>query len=689
MVPRLPISISRDFWTMPASIKPGRARWRLILLSLSLFVLNAWICRELFSIEFIRNLDSNEGVFVSISRFFRERGLTESWFPWFNAGMPIANAYQPLLPMLAALTGKLTGWSVEHAFHFVLAMAYCCGPVALFWFAWDWSESAVLSLTASLAFSLWSPAELLIPVLRVNSDGHWGALRLFNLIHYAEDPHNVALSLLPVALLFLRRAMANRTPLNLAGAIASSAAVVLTNAFGAADLAIGGLCIALALRRGLRTLFLTGFAVALWISPWLPPSLIHLILQDQWGARGFLHTTLRSYLTVAAVAATFLGLWALSRWLRSPIDRFAILFAFWMCLIPLGYFFLDLTIVPQGSRYQLELELAVCLVFGCLCAHLPWRTVVVAVLGVILLAAGIRQAVLFRHYARGLIQPVDIAQTIEYKTIMWLDRNLPGQRALVSGDTEYLYNIFSNNPQLSAGHEPTAPNWMQRVAVYTIYTGINAGDRDAEYSVFWLKAFGNQAVTVPGPKSREFYHPIVHPRKFDGVLPVLWHDEDDTIFAVPQRSRSLAHVVPREAIATRSPMHGLDIDPVRAYVAALDDASLPLADLVWQSPSHGVIRAIMKPGQVLSVQVSYVPGWRARVQGREVPVHKDAIGLIVAEPACNGPCDVDLKFGPTREAWICRILSALVTLSLWLLILLRVAAPGIFATTRTEPLPPR
>jgi hypothetical protein len=544
-------------------------------------------------------------------------------------------------------------------------------------------------LTASLAFSLWSPAELLIPVLRVNSDGHWGALRLFNLIHYAEDPHNVALSLLPVALLFLRRAMANRTPLNLAGAIASSAAVVLTNAFGAADLAIGGLCIALALRRGLRTLFLTGFAVALWISPWLPPSLIHLILQDQWGARGFLHTTLRSYLTVAAVAATFLGLWALSRWLRSPIDRFAILFAFWMCLIPLGYFFLDLTIVPQGSRYQLELELAVCLVFGCLCAHLPWRTVVVAVLGVILLAAGIRQAVLFRHYARGLIQPVDIAQTIEYKTMMWLDRNLPGQRALVSGDTEYLYNIFSNNPQLSAGHEPTAPNWMQRVAVYTIYTGINAGDRDAEYSVFWLKAFGNQAVTVPGPKSREFYHPIVHPRKFDGVLPVLWHDEDDTIFAVPQRSRSLAHVVPREAIATRSPMHGLDIDPVRAYVAALDDASLPLADLVWQSPSHGVIRAIMKPGQVLSVQVSYVPGWRARVQGREVPVHKDAIGLIVAEPACNGPCDVDLKFGPTREAWICRILSALVTLSLWLLILLRVAAPGIFATTRTEPLPPR
>ena len=72
-------------------------------------------------------------------------------------------------------------------------------------------------------------------------------------------------------------------------------------------------------------------------------------------------------------------------------------------------------------------------------------------------------------------------------------------------------------------------------------------------SIFWLKAFGNQAITVPGEKSREIYHPIAHPHKFDGVLPVLWHDEDDTIFAVPQRSPSLAHVVPRgRAPASRS-----------------------------------------------------------------------------------------------------------------------------------------
>jgi hypothetical protein len=102
---------------------------------------------------------------------------------------------------------------------------------------------------------------------------------------------------------------------------------------------------------------------------------------------------------------------------------------------------------------------------------------------------------------------------------------------------------------------------MQRVAVFTIYTGMNAGDKDAEDSIFWLKAYGEiRRFTCPGRHSREHYHPIVHPRKFDGILPVLWHDEDDTIFGVPQRSRSLAHVIPREAVVVRQPIHGLDTE---------------------------------------------------------------------------------------------------------------------------------
>src|SRR4051812_25362714 len=78
--------------------------------SLVLFTLNAYICHELFSAAAIGNLDSNEGVFVSIARFFRDHFTDQRWYPWFNAGMPIENAYQPLLPVLTALSSALTGW---------------------------------------------------------------------------------------------------------------------------------------------------------------------------------------------------------------------------------------------------------------------------------------------------------------------------------------------------------------------------------------------------------------------------------------------------------------------------------------------------------------------------------------------------------------------------------------------------
>jgi hypothetical protein len=634
------------------------ARWRPILLSLLIFGLNVYICRELFGIGFLNNLSSNDGAFISLARFYQLHGTGHGWFPWFNAGMPIENAYQPLLPATAAMVGWVSGWPIAQAFHFVLALFYCCGPVTLFWFAWEWSESLTTAFLAGLLYSLTSPAELLIPVLRIPFHGQWGALRLYNLIHYAEDPHNVALTLLPLALLFLHRAIMRRDFPNIAAAIIFCASVVLTNAFGGVDLAIGGLCMVLALTRGLSVLITVGVAAYLSVSPWLPPSLIDRMRNDQWGARGYFNSGTRAWLSAFAVVAVFAMLWFAGRRLKSTLERFSLLFAFWMCIVPLGFFLLDLTLVPQGSRYQLEMEMALCLWFACLCAHIPWRAAVIAAA----LLGGVWQTVLYRRYARELIRPVDIAQTIEYKVDKWMDRNLAGQRTLISGDPEYLYNVFSNNPQMIGGHEPTAPNWEQLVAVYTIYTGTGAGEHDAEYSLLWLKAFGNQAVYVPGEKSRENYHGVAHPHKFDGLLPVLWHEEDDTIFGVPQRTRSMAHVIPAGAVVARAPVNGLDVGPLRPYVAALDDAMLPLADMQWDGTSRAVIRGPMKRGQVISVQVNYAPGWRATVEGRDVPVRKDGIGLLLVEPGCDGPCEVRLEFGATREAWVCRILSGLVTL---------------------------
>jgi hypothetical protein len=84
----------------------------------------------------------------------------------------------------------------------------------------------------------------------------------------------------------------------------------------------------------------------------------------------------------------------------------------------------------------------------------------------------------------------------------------------------------------------------------------------------------------------------------------------------------------------------------------------------WNTPSSATIHAAMKPGQVLAVQVTWNPAWRAKVGGREIQVRKDGLGLMVIEPECNGECEVHLDYGTTPQIWFCRAGSGLVALML-------------------------
>ena len=52
-------------------------------------------------------------------------------------------------------------------------------------------------------------------------------------------------------------------------------------------------------------------------------------------------------------------------------------------------------------------------------------------------------------------------------------------------------------------------------------------------------------------------------------------------------------------------------------------------------------------------------------------MHADAIGLMIAEPDCEGDCTVEMTYGVTTEAWVCRFLSGFVALGLVALCLSR------------------
>ena len=267
------------------------------------------------------------------------------------------------------------------------------------------------------------------------------------------------------------------------------------------------------------------------------------------------------------------------------------------------------------------------------------------------------QVVHAASYARKLIRAADPSQLAEYKIAKWMDQNRHGQRAFLGGSSSLLYNAITDNPQVKGSHDQHAVNPFMAIVAYTIYSDQNAGGRGAEYSIFWLKAFGAQAISVAGPDSNDYYKPFVHPRKFEGVLPVIWRDGDNTIYQVPSRSNSLAHIIPASAVVARTPIHGLDTAPAQAYVAALDDPRYPLAGFQWTGMSEARILADVAPGQAIAVQVTYVPGWEAWANGRRQRVRGDGLGLIVIDPDFSGPGEITLRYTGGVERLLTRGMS--------------------------------
>jgi hypothetical protein len=640
-----------------------------LCLAAALFALNAAICWPLFGADYLDNFQSNEGVFMSLARLLGQHFPHSAWFPWFDAGIPFENTYLPLVPALVALVSSATGASFAHALHFLAALAYCLAPVFLFLFARRVSGRTAPAFAAALLWSVFSPS-VLIPQILADVGTAWGSRRLQTIVFYGELPHNFALSLVPLALFVLVRFLDMPNARRLALAVCVTAVVMASNAFGLVTVAVSSAILVFARNNIRLTQLLSVSAILLGayllICRFLPPSLIRLIRVNSQVDGGDFHYTVQGRIFGLLFGIMIVALWFATRRLGEPMLRFAILFSAVFGGITVLYLWKGLNFMPQPNRYQLEMEPGLCLLAAFalepLARKLPRSLrLAAATLGVIALSfmgAG------DYAYARKLIRPIDVTGTVAYRQARWIGTHLPGQRVFVSGQNEFWFNLFADNPQLSAGLQSSAPNWAQRVAVYIIDSGQGAGLQDGPISVLWLKAFGCGAVTVPGPASRDAYHPIANPRKFDGLLPLVWSEEDDSVYQVPSNSASLAHVIPVSAVVTRRPENGLDVDPLRPYVAALDDPALPGASLTWENPDHGRIAATVDRAQVISVQVNYDPGWRAATQGRSLRIRPDQLGMMIIDPDGEGPRSIDLEFTGGAERAVCLGVSLLTAIML-------------------------
>jgi hypothetical protein len=641
----------------------GRAACYIVFL----VALNGYFAGHLFRAEFTDNMLNVAGTFMGISRFILRHWPHLGWFPWWFNGEPFENSYTPALNFIDAAFAWITATSPARAYNFITGAFYVLGPVFLFLFAWRVSGWLETSFFAALLYSLFSPA---VMFSAFRSDvGLWNPWRLRVMAYYGEGPHSVVLSTLPAALLLVYLALTTRNYVWLATAVAAMAFVTLVNPFGAVDLAIGCLCLVAAFpqvdmpKKGLLTIGM-GIAAYLLASAYLTPTFLRTMAEDAQRAGGD-YKGGSMLAAQALILPGFVFLWFAVQRVEDYFTRFSLLLAFWFFEIVALNAIGNIAALPQPHRYSLELELAICLaaVFTLRGVVIRFPIPLKAAVLVLVALAVVHQTLHYRRYARGVTASIDITKTIEYQTAQWLGANLGDLRAFVSSGAGLWLNAFVDTPQMNSGHTQFNPNFaVEEGATYAIYSGENAGARDAEVSILWLKAFGCHAIYVPGPNSRIATKPFVHPGKFQGVLPVLWHAEDDTIYAVPQRTKSLGHVVPEAAIVQRQPIHGLDTDEVARYVAALDDPALPGDVMTWPDPNRGHIDTILHPGQVLSIQSTYDKGWIATANGKPADVTRDGIGLTVVHPACDGPCSIEFVFDGGGERKVFRAVS-------WIMIL--------------------
>ena len=634
-----------------------------ILAVCSLTALNLAVCWRLFQVEYMDEFRSIEGSFIAIARYISRHWGDFSWFPLWHCGMPYQDTYVPALHLVVAVVATLGKISAARAYHGVTAVTYALGPATLYWMAVRMGSHRAAAFLAALFYSLYSPAALLMPDVARDLGGLWSARRLQVLTVYGEGPHVTAMTIAPLALLALENALRRRSGRALVPAAVAIALVFLTNVPGTGALGLAVFCWICAQPAGRRVAAWAMAGSAAVFAYGLacygaPPSALATVSSNMGSMHPDYTFKYGSLLLVAALAAVAGAGQLLARTRLTLTVRFGILFFGLMAGIVLANDYRKLELVPQPHRMQLEMEMAACLLLGS-AAWAIYTRIPRWIRPVVWVACLAPLAVQFDHYrteAQLDTQPVDVASRSEYTTARWLDANLHGRRVYADGSLSFWLNAFSDTPQMEGcclqGQSMPALDWVRYLAAH------DADPADTERTKPWLQALGVDAMVVSGPESTDGYKNIPHPERFGRVFPVLHQEHGDTIYAVPRGRSTLAHVLRAEEVIPRRPNGQVDYSEVVRFAGTVSDDSRPAAGFEWLRGDTARIRANLRPGDVVSVQVAWFRGWKASVGGRQVPVAVDGLGFIAIRPECEGDCEIVLHWAGRPDWPLAAVVSA-------------------------------
>jgi hypothetical protein len=623
-----------------------------------LFLLNALLNGPLFMTGEMPFRGSIEGGYVGMARFVSAHPNPWGWDPQQYCGLPTYFLYLPGLPYTtAALVHLLPGAQPADVYRILAGILTCLGPVSLFLFVLYFTRSRWWALLTALAYSIFSPAYGLLPHLLKDLGQVHLPWRILVLVKYGEGPHTLGLALLPLALIAVWAAGSGRQYWQVLVAAVMLAAIVLTNWIAGLSLAF---CCLLLLLSGLRPrgLFAAGALGYLLACFWLTPSFIQTVAFN-WPVDSFGYQVKSPQkLLLAGLVIGVLIIRAL--FLRFPKNGylcFVTMAAFAFGWIAVMFSVYGFDTIPESRRYAPEFEMFLILALAEWFRLALWsrnstvRFCAIAP-GVIMLLMGAGQAWTYVTQGWAKWKPVPREETIEYRAAEWLSRQNVTGRVLVSGGLRYRLNSWFDIPQVGGAWESGLQNRAPVELAYQIRTsmGSQPGHR-LEDALIEMKAMAVQYLVIHGAGSREYYRDSVDPGEFAG-LPAVWHEQDDTIYAVSQPS--LARVVFRPEL----PAHHVP-RAMTALAGGIDDPARPRLTTAWKDQNTLRITGAVPQDALVYVHVSHHPGWQATVDGRPAAIEKDALGFMIVNANPAAQSTIELRYTGTAEQRVMAVLSGL------------------------------
>jgi len=621
------------------------------LIALNLFLVRNFLTGEYFEIA----RQSIEGAFIALARWYAGGRSPFGWLPEWYCGNPFRFSYPPLLHYwIGKSVAILPGVSPAHHYHFWTGVFYSLGPVTAYWLLVRLTGRRWVAFLTSAGYSFLCPAAV-VNTMGSGSAGVVVPFRFEAMYAYGEGPHTAALTLLPVALLLLLGYLERGAFHRLFVAALALAAVPLTNWLGGfALLLTATTLVAVRLAAGgretlRRAAAAAGFAyllAAFWITPefaYLQGRNSSILSGTTYGL--FQAATVAGYAAACVVIVLWLGKkpggWRLA-WLLMWCLGFALL----VFARPLW----EKDLLTNGERYVPELELGLWLLAAETGIRL-WRrgpATRVACLAVILgfLVPGAWASRQFFWTPPGWPERLNrLGDTPEYRVADWLGRHAAHSRVFLRGGYLFWLSAWTNVQAVDGGASQGLVNKLLFGASYGItWSEKPATAKDRERARLWLDALGADYVVVSKPESREIYHDFIDPDKFDSWEKVYDSGAGEVIYRVPRRNPGIVQV-----IADPGPCAGRGAgEPGLAELAACTgtfrsfDRERPA--LTWQDNTRLEVNASTRAEEVVLLQVTHHPSWRAFEGLRELPVERTAVGHMVVRPAGPGHHRILLEF---------------------------------------------